>query len=82
MRTALLVAGLLAGCAGPDASTCRAADWYDLGFRDAIFGLQRQEDQYGEQCGRHGVKMDVARYVQGWREGKYEADSRRAESHD
>jgi len=78
----LVVAILLAGCAAPDASTCRSADWYDLGFRDAIFGLQRQEDQYADQCARHGVKMDVARYVQGWREGKYEADSRRSESHD
>lgn len=73
---------LLCGCAGLDATSCRQADWYDLGFRDAIFGMQRQEDVYHEQCGRHGVRMDVARYVQGWREGKYEADSRRAESHD
>ena len=81
MRLALIVL-LLTGCAAPDAASCRGADWYDLGFRDAIFGLQRQEDQYAEQCGRHGVKMDMARYVQGWREGKYEADSRRSESHD
>lgn len=77
MRPALLLLAL-AGCAAPDASTCRGADWYDLGFRDAIFGLQRQDDVYSHQCG----KVDVARYVQGWREGKYEADSRRAESHD
>ena len=81
MRVAIL-GTLLGACAAPDASTCRSADWHDLGFRDAIFGMQRQEDVYAHQCGRHGVKMDVARYVQGWREGKYEADSRHAGSHD
>lgn len=77
MRLALIVL-VLTGCAAPDAATCRGADWYDLGFRDAIFGMQRQDDVYSAQC----EKIDVARYVQGWREGKYEADSRRAESHD
>ena len=35
MRLAVL-ALFLCGCATPD---CRNADWYDLGFRDAIFGL-------------------------------------------
>jgi hypothetical protein len=74
MRLAVL-ALFLCGCATPD---CRNADWYDLGFRDAIFGLQPQHDVYAAQC----EKIDAARYVQGWREGKYEADSRRAESHD
>ena len=52
------------------------ADWYDLGFRDAIFGLQRQEGFYEHECAPHGVKVDVARYVQGWNEGRYEADYR------
>lgn len=75
---ALLAAVVLAGCATPDAGTCRSADWYDLGFRDAIFGMQPQDNVYSARCD----KVDVARYVQGWREGKYEADSRRAESHD
>jgi hypothetical protein len=72
----------LGGCAGLDSVGCRHANWYDLGFRDAIFGLQRQDDIYALQCEPHGVKVDAARYTQGWREGKYEADSRRAESHD
>jgi hypothetical protein len=69
---------LLAGCAAMDAAACRSADWYDLGFRDAIFGMQPQDGVYSAQC----EKVDVARYLQGWREGKYEADARRAESHD
>ena len=80
---ALLIAALaLAGCAGLDANDCRGADWYDLGFRDAIFGLQPQDMAYADGCERHGVKVDVARYALGWREGKWEADQRRNESMD
>ena len=74
----ILAALVLVGCAGPDAATCRSADWYDLGFRDAIFGIQPQHDVYSAQC----EKVDAARYVQGWREGKYEADSRHGGSPD
>jgi len=55
---------------------CRGTDWYDLGFRDAIYGLQRQEEVYIHHCEPQGVKVDAARYVQGWKEGKYEADNR------
>lgn len=73
MRLAL-AALLLGGCATTDCG----ADGYELGFRDAIFGLQPQHDAYAVQC----EKLDATRYLQGWREGKYEADSRRAESHD
>lgn len=73
---------LLAGCAGLDAEACRGADWYGLGFRDAIYGLQRQEDVYASQCEPHGVKVDAARYTQGWREGTWEADRRRSASAD
>jgi hypothetical protein len=85
MRLAFLgvIAVLLAGCASLDAGSCRGTDWYDIGFRDALmYSIQRQDDMYAQQCERHGVKVDVARYVQGWTEGKYEADYRRAQSHD
>jgi hypothetical protein len=82
MRLGLFLVVLLSGCTGLDSLGCRHANWYDLGFRDAIFGLQRQEDVYALQCEPHGVKVDVARYVRGWQEGKYEADQRRSESHD
>jgi hypothetical protein len=40
--------------------------------------MQPQDNVYSARCD----KVDVARYVQGWREGKYEADARCAESHD
>ena len=72
----------MVGCAGMDANECRSANWYDLGFRDAIFGLQRQDDIYTTQCNRHGVQLDVLRYAQGWREGTYESDRRKAFSQD
>ncbi len=70
----------LAGCAGMDAGECRSANWYDLGFRDAIFGMQRQDDVHSMQCGRHGAELDRARYVQGWREGVWEFDHRKGHS--
>ena len=82
MKTGLLVSLFLFGCASLDDAGCRQADWYDLGFRDAIFGIQRQDEVYASQCEPRGVKGDVARYAQGWKEGKWEADSRRSESAD
>ena len=82
MRSWVLASLFLCGCAGLDDTRCRQADWYDLGFRDAIFAMQRQDDVYASQCERRGVKVDVARYAQGWKEGKWEADSRRSESVD
>ena len=73
---------MLAGCASVDAEDCRRANWYDLGFRDAIFGLQRQDELYARQCDPHGARVDAARYVQGWVEGTYEADRRKVSAHD
>jgi hypothetical protein len=66
----------LTGCATLDANECRNA--YDVGFRDAIFGLQRQEALYAPTCSRNGAQLDTARYVEGWQEGKYEFDRRKA----
>ena len=83
MRSAILIlACTLQACAGPDAAACRQANWYDLGFRDAIYGMQRQEDVYALQCEPHGIKVDAARYAQGWREGTWEAESRKSGSSD
>ena len=76
MRLWLLVAAVLGGCAGLDDTGCRGADWYDLGFRDAIFRMQPQDSLYARQCEPFGVKVDTTRYLQGWREGTYEADTR------
>jgi hypothetical protein len=75
-RGVALLAFLLCGCAGLSEAECRSADWYALGFRDAIYELRPQELVYGESCSRHGVKIDAARYAQGWTDGRYEAEYR------
>ena len=67
----------LAGCVTMDASECRGANWYDLGYRDGLFGLQRMDIVYEEQCGKHGVKPDAAAYGKGWQEGLWEYDKRK-----
>jgi hypothetical protein len=82
MRALLFAVLLLAGCAGLDDVGCRKANWYDLGYRDAIFGILPQDELYAQNCERHGVTIDLARYRQGFREGMYESDVRRAGSHD
>lgn len=70
---------LLCGCAAMSDADCRGADWYDLGFRDAILALRPQDAAYADACEKYGVTVDGARYAQGWREGKYEADYRNPE---
>jgi|RhiMethySRZTD1v2_1073278.scaffolds.fasta_scaffold5022903_1 hypothetical protein len=67
----------LAGCVTMDASECRGADWYQLGFRDGLYGLQRMDTVYEEQCGKHGAKPDTAAYAKGWQEGVWEYDKRK-----
>ena len=75
MRLFLLVAACaLASCASLDAADCRNA--YDLGFRDAIFGLQPQDTLYSAPCSRHNVALDTQRYAEGWRHGHYEQEQR------
>jgi hypothetical protein len=81
-RVVSLVLPVLAGCAGMDEVECRRADWYQLGFRDATFGILAQDDVYALQCDPLGVKVDVVRYRRGFLDGSYEADIRRAGSHD
>lgn len=67
---------LLAGCAGMSESECRAANWYDLGWRDARFKLQSQDSLYALQCERYGIKMDSVGYEKGYREGRWEFPDR------
>jgi len=72
----------LAGCAGMDLAECRGANWYDLAFRDAILGLQPQDEIYARQCGPQGVEPDRARYREGWIHGYYEQQARQTQSMD
>jgi hypothetical protein len=83
MRFALVIpVFILSACASLDSGECRQANWYDVGFRDAIYALQPQDYVYASLCEPHGAKVDAALYAQGWREGKWEADNRRSESAD
>jgi len=75
---ALAFIGLtLGGCVGMDAAQCRGANWYELGFRDGLYGMQRMDIVYDEQCGKHGAKPDTAAYAKGWQEGLWEYDARK-----
>jgi hypothetical protein len=81
MRTHLLLAFAsltLAACASMDANECRGTDWYQIGYRDGLFGLQRRDESYAYLCGQHGVTPDRAAYGKGWQEGWWENDARRA----
>lgn len=77
MRAAPVLLLFLSGCAGISSDACGTANWYDLGFRDALYGIQPQDLVYAEHCA-----VDTARYAQGFREGRYEFDRRASQSQD
>ena len=72
----LLASALLGGCAGMSDTECRSADWYQVGYRDARYKLQAQDEVYAQQCERYGVKVERERYAQGLREGRYDFPDR------
>jgi hypothetical protein len=77
---ALALATVLgAGCVQMAESECRASDWYQLGYRDGMYGIQRQDDVYAHECGKvsGGPSPDRARYAQGWQEGWWEFERRK-----
>jgi hypothetical protein len=73
---ALAALAMLAGCAGMSDVECRDANWYDVGYRDARFKLQSQDRLYVQQCERHGIKIDQARYDEGFRQGRWDFPDR------
>ena len=80
LRTLLLAftSLTLAACATMDAEQCRSANWYDIGFRDGLFGIQRMDVAYDEQCSKQGATLDTVAYAKGWQEGLWESEQRRA----
>jgi hypothetical protein len=74
--SAVLAAALVAGCAGMSEADCRGVNWYDVGYRDARFKLQNQDAVYVQQCERYGIKIDVARYGEGFRQGRWDFPDR------
>ena len=77
MKTVLLALTVasLTGCATISPAECQNP--YDVAFRDAIFGLQPQDGIYSTICSANGTQLNMARYTEGWREGKYEFDKRK-----
>jgi hypothetical protein len=65
-----------------DTVECRDADWYDIAYRDAIFGLQPQDDLYEARCSPLGVRPDRARSREGWIHGSHELFKRQTQSVD
>ena len=66
---------LLAGCAASlDPGQCGSA--YEIGYRDAIFGMQPQDDVYAPLCARQGTSIDVTAYREGWKDGHFEFEKR------
>jgi hypothetical protein len=72
----LLTVAWLTGCATISAAECQNP--YDVAFRDAIFGLQPQDGIYSPICSANGTQLDAVRYAEGWREGHYEYERRKA----
>jgi hypothetical protein len=75
-RLLLTISVLAGGCAGMGSNDCRDANWFDVGYRDARFRLQSQAAVYAQQCERHGVKVDAARYEEGLRQGRWDFPDR------
>lgn len=75
-KASLLALALLAGCASMSDTECRSANWYDVGYRDGRLKLQSQAAVYAQQCERHGVKVDAARYEEGLRHGRWDFPDR------
>lgn len=59
----MALAALACGCAATGGAECRSADWYELGFRDALLALRPQDPVYAEACAKYGVTVDSARYA-------------------
>jgi hypothetical protein len=77
MRRFLLLAVVsLSACASADIQPQQCGSAYELGFRDAIMGLNPQDLIYAPVCSRTGGRLDVALYRDGWLEGHYQYENR------
>lgn len=61
---------LLSGCSSLSKDECLHTDWEALGFEDGAKGVQiNQIQEYRQDCTKHGVQMDLARYKVGRKVG-------------
>jgi len=75
--SAALACALCAGCMHMSESECRAADWYQVGYRDGdTYGLRPQVDQYAHLCRAYGLQTPEAIYMAGWVDGFREWNTR------
>jgi hypothetical protein len=77
MRSLALFLGVasLTACASITPAECRSA--YDVGFRDALFGLRSQDSIYAPLCDQQGAALDAPGYAKGWQEGYYAYERRK-----
>ena len=81
MRIALLLCVLVAGCAtAVSEKDCRSGEWYSLGERDALAGIQPQIDTYAKECAQYAVKPRESDYMAGWQLGYSEYQLRTSRS--
>jgi hypothetical protein len=66
MRLVLALVLVLGGCASMTEVDCRSTDWYALGERDGLYGLQARIDTYAYQCERQNVAVASNLYMDGW----------------
>jgi len=75
-RTSLAIAAwvlALAGCAQMTETDCKAADWYQVGYRDGdVYGIQPQFHRYAYQCRAVDVQAAEPTYMAGWVDGNRE----------
>ncbi|HWI37109.1 MAG TPA: hypothetical protein VNU64_11715 [Burkholderiales bacterium] len=77
MRRFLVLAVVsLSACAAADLKADQCAAPYEVGFRDAIMGLNPQDNLYGAACNRNGAPLNLAAYREGWLEGHFQYENR------
>jgi len=71
-----LLALLLSACAlfPLSEADCRPASWQQRGYDDGYFGNLPQDMRLSQECGRFGVQVASADYLDGWRAGYDEWD--------
>ena len=76
MIARLAFALLLAGCAlvPLTEADCRPASWKQRGYDDGYFGNFPQNMRLVQECGRMGIQVAEAEYLEGWRVGYDEWD--------
>lgn len=69
LALAVCLVCLLPACATISESTCRTKNWQDLGYRDAMKGLESRSQALAGACGDYGLTFDASEYRIGWEEG-------------